>query len=69
MHKLSDDEHGLSLQVGYWHWESDVQLYRAWAEPTSEAATRTTRAVRDAVRLLRPGVLFTLICRHTKQRL
>jgi hypothetical protein len=69
MHLL-DDEHGRSLQVGYWHWESDVQLYAAWAEPTREAATRTTMAVRathDAVRLLRSGVLFSLIC--TPQRL
>jgi hypothetical protein len=41
-----------------------VQLYRAWAEPTSEAATRTkaVRATHDAVRLLRPEVLFTLMC-------
>jgi hypothetical protein len=36
-----------------------VQLYCAWAETTSEAATRTTRAARDTdvvVPLLRPEV-------------
>ena len=38
-----------------------VQSY-PWAEPTSEAATRTTGAVRathDSVRLLWPGVLIS----------
>ena len=30
------------LQGGYPQWESDVQ-YSAWAEPTSETATRTSR--------------------------
>ncbi len=39
-----DNRHGFPLQPSYLHWESDVQLYNAWAEPTSEAATRTARA-------------------------
>ncbi len=56
-----DDEHGTSLQVGYAHWEGDVHLY-AWAEPTSEAATRTTavRATHEAVRLLLSRLLLVL---------
>ena len=41
-----------------------MQLYCAWAEPTSEAATSTTtakRAIGDAVRLLRSGVRVNII--------
>ena len=33
----------LKMQGGYSHWESDVQDSSAWAEPTSETATRTSR--------------------------
>jgi hypothetical protein len=54
-----DDEHQLSLRTPYRQWTGDVQLYCAWAEANSEAATRTTRAVRDTdveVPLFRPKV-------------
>ena len=55
------DEHGWSLQPSYWQCESDVQLYAAWAESTSEAAKKMQRATHDTVDLLQPGGLFTLI--------
>jgi hypothetical protein len=54
-----DDEHERSLRTPYRQWTHDLQLCCAWAKATSDAATRTTRAVRDTnvlVPLLRPEV-------------
>ncbi len=49
----------ITMQAWYWQCESDEQPY-AWAEPTSEADTRTTRATHHAEHPLLDFFLFTL---------